>query len=249
MRILVLEPAARDERVGLHQRLDDGLVGIALLALVGEHALARKARRLARERTIGIDGEGDGGVDAARGELGLIGHPDLEVVAAMAGRGVHEAGAVLVRDVVAVEQGDVEVIAPPAQRMRAGQSDRIDVTCQLECVHLRRLHDGFGKLLGQNEPVTRLGPISFGRLRHLVQTVVDPVRKADRAVARKCPRRRGPDDNRRSFEHRRLCSHRLGHDRKLHPHHVAGGVVILDLGLGESRLFHHAPHHGLGAAV
>ena len=43
----------------------------------------------------------------------LLGHPDLEVVAAVAGRGVHEAGAVLVGDVIAVEQGDVEVVAPP----------------------------------------------------------------------------------------------------------------------------------------
>ena len=111
MRVLVLQAAARDQRVGFHQRLDDGVVGVALVAVLLEHALALEARRLAGERAVGVDGEGDGGVDAARDQAGLIGHPDLEVVAAVAGRGVHEAGAVLVGDVIAVEQGHSEVVA------------------------------------------------------------------------------------------------------------------------------------------
>ena len=38
-------------------------------------------------------------------------------------------------------------------------------------------------------------------------------------------------------------------DRKLHPHLIAGVVLVLDLGFGERRLFHHAPHHRLGAAI
>ena len=44
MRILMLEPAARDQHAGLDQRLDHGLVGVALVALVGDDAL-----RLPRE--------------------------------------------------------------------------------------------------------------------------------------------------------------------------------------------------------
>ena len=48
MRILMLEPAARDEHAGLDQRLDDGLVGVALLALVVDDALAGEARRVRR---------------------------------------------------------------------------------------------------------------------------------------------------------------------------------------------------------
>ncbi len=36
---------------------------------------------------------------------------------------------------------------------------------------------------------------------------------------------------------------------KLHPDGVAGVVVVLDLGLGQRRLLHHAPHHRLGAAI
>ncbi len=43
MRVLMLELAARDQRARRDQRVDDGLVGVALLALVGEHALARRS--------------------------------------------------------------------------------------------------------------------------------------------------------------------------------------------------------------
>ena len=51
MRILVLEPPARDERAGLDQRLDDRLVGVALLALVVDDALALEDRRRRRCRS------------------------------------------------------------------------------------------------------------------------------------------------------------------------------------------------------
>ena len=64
MRILVLEPAAREQHAGIDQRLDHGLVGVALLALVGEHALADEARCVIGEAPVGVDGIGDRGVDA-----------------------------------------------------------------------------------------------------------------------------------------------------------------------------------------
>ena len=51
------------------------------------------------------------GVDAARLQPRGVLHPDVEVLATVAGRGVHEARAVLVRDVIAGEQRDVEVVA------------------------------------------------------------------------------------------------------------------------------------------
>ena len=56
---------------GLDQRLDHGLVGIALLAFVIDDALAGEARRGVGEGAIFIDGVGDGGVDAARFERAL----------------------------------------------------------------------------------------------------------------------------------------------------------------------------------
>ena len=68
MRILMLQAAARDDIAGLDQRLDHRLVGVALLALVIDDALAREARRSVGERAVFIDGVRDGRVDAARFE-------------------------------------------------------------------------------------------------------------------------------------------------------------------------------------
>ena len=52
MRILVLEPAAREQHAGVDQRLDDGLVGVALFALVGEHTLAGEAWSVIGEAAV-----------------------------------------------------------------------------------------------------------------------------------------------------------------------------------------------------
>jgi hypothetical protein len=110
MRILVLEPAAREQHAGVDQRLDHGLVGVALVARVGEHALADEARSVIGEAAVGVDGVGDRGVDAARAKLRSIAGPDVEVLAAMAGRGVHEAGAGIVGDMVAGEQRHGKIV-------------------------------------------------------------------------------------------------------------------------------------------
>ena len=83
-----------------------------------------EAGRVGGEDAVVVDREGDRRVDAARGEVAAAVHPDLEVLAAMAGRRVHEAGAGVVGDVVAVEQGDVEVVAPGRARGWAAVSDR-----------------------------------------------------------------------------------------------------------------------------
>ena len=105
MRILVLEPAARQQHAGLDQRLDHGLVGVALFALVVDDALSGEARGLIGEGAVLVDGVGDGGGDAARLQLARIRRPDIEVLAAVAGRGMHEAGAGVVGDVVAGSSG------------------------------------------------------------------------------------------------------------------------------------------------
>ena len=121
MRILMLEPAARQQHAALDQRLDHGLVGVALFALVVDDAFSREARRLIGEGAVLIDGVGDGGVDAARFQLARIRGPDLEVLAAMSGRGVDEAGAGVVGDVIAFEQRHAKFVTAgkARQRMRA----------------------------------------------------------------------------------------------------------------------------------
>ncbi len=80
----------------------------------------------------------------------LTGHPDLEVLAAVARRGVHEPRAVLVGDVIAIEQGHREIVAATDafQRMLANESRQVtswrDRAPQLERVHLRSLHHRVG---------------------------------------------------------------------------------------------------------
>ena len=164
MRILMLEPAARDDAAGLDQRLDHRLVGVALLALVGDDALAGEARRLRGEGAVLVDGVGDRRVDAARFQRARIRGPDVEVLAAVARRGVHEAGAGVVGDVVAVEQRHVEVVAamraaadarsdsPPASS--AGTSPTFS-----KAVDSRLLEHVGGEIVGQDEDVAGLRPI------------------------------------------------------------------------------------------
>ena len=83
MRILVLEAAARDDVAGLGQRLDHRVVGVALLALVVDHALAGEARHLRREGAVLVDGVGNVRFHATRFEFARIRGPDFKVLAAM----------------------------------------------------------------------------------------------------------------------------------------------------------------------
>ena len=110
----MLQAPAREQVAGFDQRVDDGLVGVALLALVGDDALALEARRVLGVGAVLIDGVGDRRVDAARLQQPRRGSPDVEVLAAVTGRRVHKARARVVGDVVAVEQGDVELVAAEA---------------------------------------------------------------------------------------------------------------------------------------
>ena len=121
MRILVLHPAARDHGAALGQRRDDAVVGVALLAVVVDDARALEAGGGGGVEAGIVDDVGDGGVDAALGEHAAGIHPDAEVVEAVAGRGVDEAGTGVVGDVLAIEQRDFELVAASqaAQRMAA----------------------------------------------------------------------------------------------------------------------------------
>src|SRR5262245_38260402 len=63
MRILMLELSARDQHSCVDQRLNDGLVGIALFTFFGEDALACKTRSMVSEATVSINCVRNGGVD------------------------------------------------------------------------------------------------------------------------------------------------------------------------------------------
>ena len=251
MRVLVLQPAAREQHARVHQRLDHGLVGVALLALVVDDTLAGETGSVVGEGAVLVDGVGDRGVDAARLQLARIRHPDIEVLAAVAGRGVHEARAGVVGDVIAGQERDHELVSVAGEALqRMGALDRIqrvgrDVTHLLESRDARLLEHAFGERVGEDQKIPHLGPIIGRRVRDLVEAVGDLRRERDGAVAGQRPRRSGPDHDAGIGER---AVRRRG-DRKLHPHHIGRVVLVLDLGFGERGLLDDAPHHGLGAAI
>ena len=119
MRILVLEPAAREQHAGIGQRLDHGLVGVALLTLVGEHPLADKPRSMIGEAAVGVDRIGDCYVDARCLQQFFVLHPNIEVFAAVTGRRMDETCAGFVSHVIAFEQWHRKLVpaAQSSQRM------------------------------------------------------------------------------------------------------------------------------------
>ena len=177
-------------------------------------------------------------------------HPDIEIFAAVAGRGVDEAGAGVVGDVVAGQQRHGEFIAAGKsfQRMRA--FDRIqsiagDVAHLLVRRDARLLEHALRKCIGEDQEIAGFRPVIGGRVRDLVESIGDLRRKRDGAVAGQGPGRRGPDHDGSIGER---AKRRRGH-RKLHPYRIRRVVLVLDLGLGQRGLLDHAPHHRLGAAI
>ena len=98
--------------------------------------------------------------------------PDFEVVGAVAGRGMHEAGAGILGDMLAGEKRHIEIVTLPAQWMRRRDNVAwLDVVTALEGGYAGRAHDAFRQRVGQYEHVALLGPVVLGRFRHLIQTV------------------------------------------------------------------------------
>jgi hypothetical protein len=128
MRILMLQPAAGDQHSRVGERRDHRIVGVALVPLVVQNALTLKSRRITGERPIGIDGVGNRRVDAALLQLAPVLHPDIEILPAVARRGMDKAGASLLGDMVAPQERHVEPIATEpgiAQRMRTNQRGEV----------------------------------------------------------------------------------------------------------------------------
>ncbi len=178
MRILVLEPSARDQHAGVDQGLDHRLVGVAFLALFGQDALAGKAGRLIGEAAVGIDGVGNVSVDAFGRQSGRIGCPYFEVLATMSRRRVNEAGARVVGDVIAGKERNEKVViaGQPFERMRAAEpADRL----RRQLRHLFERRDPRlpqhieRKLAGQHIFIADFGPISLRRIGDLIKAIFD----------------------------------------------------------------------------
>src|SRR5206468_1839965 len=85
-------------------------IGVALFALVVDDAFSGEAGGLIGKGAVFIDGVGNRGVDAARLQRARIRGPDIEVFAAVAGRGMDKTGAGVVGDVIAFEEGDRKAV-------------------------------------------------------------------------------------------------------------------------------------------
>ncbi len=196
---------------------------------------------------------GDPGVEGAvvadgLGDLQAVGAAEGEVVLAVGGGGVDQAGALLGGDVVAEQEGDVEVVAVAAQGVveaqagerRAGQGaqDRAGGDAGVGA-------DLGEQGLGDDDAFAGDGERALGGGVDLDEGVVDLGAGGDGAVGGDGPRRRGPDHDGGAGE---VGVGGRGHG-EADPDRGGGVVVVLDLGLGERGLLHGAPHHRAQAAV
>ncbi len=185
----MLEAPARDEGARLGQRLDDGVVGVALVAFFGEDALAGEAGRVLGQHAVGVDSEGDRRVDAALFQLGGARHPDLVVVGTVAGGGVHEAGAGILGNVVALEEGHLKIIAKRCERMRGNDPD----LGRRQSRPLRNLNPlsifaafltSSTRFVGNEKAVPLFAQFPSGEEVTSIRDIVDLRRETHRAIAR-----------------------------------------------------------------
>ena len=246
MGIAVLQPAARQQIAGLDQPVHHRAIGGAelagLLALGLQHLQAGEQGHVRVIGAVGIDRLGDLAM--------AVRQPQHIVVLAMARRGVDKAGAGVVGDVVAGQQGHGEAIALVQGRQGVGADHalRVDPLLATPGGDLGRPAHVLGQVVGHDQLVARLGPglerqVGLHGLDH-IDRVGDVGIIRDGPVGGHGPGGGGPD-------HHAGAQCRVGalHHRELHPDGGADMVVIFDLGVSQGRALHRAPHHRLGAAI
>src|SRR5262249_3958334 len=150
------------------------VVGVALFALVRDHALAGKARRLIGEAAVGIDCVRNGRVDAVGFQFTLIFHPNVEVLAAVTGGGMNESGTGIMAHMIARKNGNEKIVAHRLQGMDTpGASNRVYVADSLKLSDAGVLEDIGGELVGQHELVAYFRPIALRCVDDLVKPVLD----------------------------------------------------------------------------
>ncbi len=255
MRIGVLDPSSRQQRPGLDQLVDDGVVGrsepAGLLALRLQHLQPREQRDMRVVGAVRVD---------HLGHLAMaVGDPHLVVLCAVTGRRVHEPRARILGHMVAIQQRNREVIVgiQPRERMFGHQTRDMHVAKPPPGRDVSGLADLIGQHVGDDQLVAGFRPglklkIGFDGL-DLVGAIADLGSVGDRAIAGDGPWRRGPDDDRGAFQvdPLRIEAARIRPlaERELHPDRRTDVVVILDLGFGQGGPLNRRPHHRLGAAV
>ena len=201
--------------------------------------LAGHQRHMLEEAAVGADG---------LRHLQAEGAADLEILLAMAGGGVDEAGALLDGDMLAGQQRHVEVVAAIAPRVAAVGAFQVAAFRVGERVmagDAGPFGQGRPQRIGHQQALADVGQAVLARVGDLDQHIVHIRPVADRPVARHGPWRGRPDDHRGPIQ----LLHAGIDDGEGHVDLGRGVVVIFDLGLGQGGLFHRRPHHRLGTPV
>ena len=236
VRVAVRDVLVQDERAALLEPLDD--LGVRVVHVhSGPRAACAHAVTLV-EVAVVVDGHHDGDVEA---------HARVVVVDAVAGRGVDDAGAVVERDVVRVDELALDALVAKDRLL-------VLVVAEVRSGHAPHLAVGAaGELEGLVAKL--LAVLLDERLRHDLGAAVHDDRDVvglgvqdDGVVGGKGPRSRRPDVD---PEPTLVGLEALGHRRHLEAHEDGGAdlVAVLDLSLGERRVAVRAPVHGLAAAV
>src|SRR5262249_25610317 len=96
---------------GLDELGDHGMICVAEFALVVDHAAPFEAGGLLGEEALLVHSEGDFGINATCFQRRAVFFPDLEVLSAVARRGMHEAGTGALGDMLPGKERHVEFIA------------------------------------------------------------------------------------------------------------------------------------------
>ncbi len=207
------------ERIGVEQAavgaqvVDDALVGF-------EHL----------QPGVGTGGLVEAAVGQHRGiDVEAVGHAGVVVVLAVAGGGVHAAGALVEEDVVGVDQ----------QRIAPMQGVTRLEAVQFASLELQQLGEGVLVEGGDGRQQGGSGDIELAL--HLEQGVVEVGVHGDGQVGRDGPGGGGPDEDRNRsagvrFQLRRQFAH-----RELHRDRGRGVVVVFDFGFGQGGAAGKAP--------
>ena len=243
VRVAVLDLGERQQRAIAAQHVDDQRLRLPQVHAGQRHVAGRRRGRQ-------VDAAAVDRVDLAGGVR--IHHPvllaDREILLAVAGRGMHRAGAVGVGHVLAVEQRDVAVGVERVRQQLVLQRCAFGMAVHDHPGHAIAGQRPLGQRRGQDQPAR---PAVTGRA--FDQRVLDVRAQRHRQRGRQGPRGGGPDRHRHFHAGRQLdpeagrqcpgiaCG--VGHvDRR------RGLVLVFDLGLGQRRAAVEAPVHRLGAA-
>src|SRR5579862_1971678 len=220
MRVTVDILGVAHQSVFLGENFDDYGIGL-------EDGLAHVLRRAFREAAF---------IVKRRVGFELVALAGVEVVGAMARRGVNDAAALLDGHVVGKDAGNLII----EERMLEFQAFEFG-TFSLP-TRLIEFDDEFF-----TDSLEAIGSEQKGPFGTLCDDVIEIGMEGEGAIGRERPRRGGPDEC--VYAGAKFCGGAIRDKGKFNPDRVAGVVVVFHFGFGESGFIEETPVDGLEAAV